>query len=389
MRMAQDKTIRVLALMEATTVAGPAKNLIEFARRARQPEPGQIRAEISIVTFERVAARQNAFVQAAKEAVIPVIVLSERRRFDPGVVSQLRAAVLREQPDIIQSHNIKSHLLVRLLNLHREYPWMAFNHGYTAVDLKDRIYSQFDRWSLPAADRVVAVCGPFAQRLEQWGVSGKRLRVLHNSVNPFTAPPAHVIEPVGRALNIGDELMVLAVGRLSSEKGHRDLLHAVALLNKTADLPAFRVVLAGDGPEREPLLRLAAELGVERRLVMVGHQANVQPYYALATMLVLPSHTEGSPNVALEAMAAGLPVAATSVGGVPEILQHERTGLLVPPRDPAALAGAIRRLLQDERLRRTLGEAGRIRAGTDYTPEAYRRTLVALYQELLDERSAR
>jgi Glycosyl transferase 4-like domain len=145
MTMAQDKTVRVLALMEATSVAGPAKNLIEFARRARQPEPGRIRAEISIVTFERGAGRRNAFVQAAQDAGIPVIVLSERRRFDSGVLRQLRDAVLREKPDIIQSHNNKSHLLVRLLRLHREYPWMAFNHGYTAVDLKDRIYSQFDR----------------------------------------------------------------------------------------------------------------------------------------------------------------------------------------------------------------------------------------------------
>jgi len=183
-------------------------------------------------------------------------------------------------------------------------------------------------------------------------------------------------------LGIAGEAIVLAVGRLSAEKGHADLMEAVALLD---DVPGFRLVLVGDGPERARLEKQA--LG--RRVVMVGHQADVAPFYAAATLLALPSHSEGSPNVVLEAMAAGVSVAATEVGGVPEILENGRTGLLVPARDAAAMAAAIRRLLTEPDTRRALSSAASAEVEAHYTPEAYRESMIAFYERMLEGWSQR
>ena len=175
----------------------------------------------------------------------------------------------------------------------------------------------------------------------------ERIRIQHNSVKPFVVPNAEAVENVRRKHGIGEELVVLCAGRLSTEKGQADLLEAVALIAKMPDIPRFRLLLAGDGVERQHLEQLSARLGIQEKVIFAGHASDMRPYYAMASMLVLPSHSEGSPNVVLEALAAGLAVAATTVGGVPEILEEGRTGLMVPPRNSAALAEVTARLLRD------------------------------------------
>jgi glycosyltransferase involved in cell wall biosynthesis len=378
-------TIRVLALMETSTLSGPAKNLIEFATRAAQPREGLPRVEISIVTFARGDIQSNAFLTAVRGAGVNGLAIPERHRFDPQTLPRLRTLVAEFRPDIIQSHNVKSNLFIRLLGLHRKFPWIAFNHGYTATDRKDRLYNQFDRWSLKAAFANVAVCRPFAQKLETYGVATDRIRVQHNSVRPFVPPPPEEVERLRSELGIGERRVVLAVGRLSYEKGHADLLQALALLARRSGPKNWCTVLVGDGPERESLTRLSSELGLRDTVIFAGYRSDVRAFYSLADLLALPSHTEGSPNVVLEAMAAGVPVVAMAVGGVPEILIHEQNGLLVPPGDVREMAAAIERLEGDEPLRSRLSAAGRECVDMRYLPETYCRTMIALYQQVLQD----
>jgi glycosyltransferase involved in cell wall biosynthesis len=168
------------------------------------------------------------------------------------------------------------------------------------------------------------------------------------------------------------------------------LLQALALLARRADPKNWCVVIVGDGPERESLTRRASELGLAESVIFAGYRSDVRAFYALADLLVLPSHTEGSPNVVLEAMAAGVPVVAMAVGGVPEILIHEQNGLLVPPGKLSEMAAAIERLEGDEQLRSRLSAAARECAATRYLPETYCRTMIAIYQQVLrDYRTGR
>ncbi len=380
------EVIRVLALMEARSGReGPARNLLRFAARAAQEAAGRPRVALSLVTFQR-GGGPNEFIAAAQKAGLGTHILTESRRFDTDPLRQLNAIVSAVQPDIVQSHNVKSHLFVRWLGLPRRFPWVAFQHGYTATDLKDRLYNQIDRWTLPAAHRVVAVCGSFAQRLERRGVSHERIRIQHNSVAPFVAPDAQVVEALRQKLGSPATRLILVVGRFSHEKGHADLLQAAALLRKLG-VGDWRVVLVGDGPEAANLRSLATSLDLENEVVFVGQQADVAPFYAAASALALPSHSEGSPNVVLEAMAAGVPIVATAVGGVPEMLSHQQTGLIVAPRDPRAMADQLKALLDSESLRRRLATAARERTEDIYTPDAQCKSWVSIYEELLDDRS--
>ena len=379
------QSIRVLTLIESSTVTGPSRNLIEFGKLAANPEPGLPIVEVIVATYQR-GPGESPLAVTAKNAGLSVFTISERRRWDTKVLPQLRQMIAQCQPDILESRNVKSHFLVRMLGLHRKCRWVAWNHGYTATNWLDRAYSQLDRWSLRGAYRVVTVCGSFADKLESRGIDRDRITVLHNSVKPFVAPPLEQVRRVQHSLGLQDEAVILAVGRLSYEKGIADLLRAAAVLSNTKGVPNFRLVLVGDGPEREALARLASRLGIEGKLTMAGFQRDTKPYYSIATLMAVSSHTEGSPNVVLEAMAAGLPIAATAVGGIPEILEEGLTGLMVPPRNPDAMASAILRILTDPEMRLRLGAAARLRAESNFTPEVYKRSLVEFYQKTLESR---
>src|SRR6185503_9677301 len=253
-----ESAMKILSIIEATTVTGPAKNLLNFCHLLRSPgfcRDGVPPIEVSIVTFDRVAGNgnstTNAFVAAAREAGITVDVITERFRFDRGVIKQLRDIVARRAPDVIQTHMIKSHFLVKLSGLGKQYPWIAYHHGYTSTDLKMQFYNQLNRWSLPSADLVIAVCGEFAKQLTASGVQKDRIRVSHNSVKPPRIISSdEKLSLRGRFGIAGDERVLLAVGRLSREKGHADLIESVAALRTAEPDLKFRLLIVGEGPEQ-------------------------------------------------------------------------------------------------------------------------------------------
>ncbi|MEW6209041.1 MAG: glycosyltransferase family 4 protein [Acidobacteriota bacterium] len=370
--------IKLLAIMEAGAVTGPAKNLIEFARLAR-PE-----IETCIVTFHRKAAQpssmtDNPFASAARQSGVEVEIIDERYRFDHRVIHCLREVVHRRAPDIIQSHNVKSHFLVRWSGIARSRAWIAFHHGYTTTDWKMRLYNKLDRWSLAGADRIITVSRAFARQLARIAPED-RITIVHNSINidNVVAISREEVQALRVRLGIDEsERVVIAVGRLSHEKGHTDLIAAFEAIVKAH--PQTRLVIVGDGPERERLEARIRSSGLSDQVLFTGQVSDASVYYAMADVFALPSHSEGSPNVLLEAMAAGVPAVATSVGGVPEIVADEESALLVASRDPQAMARAVIRLLDDRELSQRLAAAAREKV-KKYSPESRLQTLVEIYR---------
>lgn len=383
-------TIKILALVEATNVNAIAKNMFEFHRAAKelaQQSTGFPVIQLSLVTFDR-DNNTAEFVSAARALKLEVDVVLERGRFDRSVISALRKIVAARSPDVIVTHQVKSHFLMNLSRLWKKHPWVAFNHGYTSTNRKVLLYNRLDRWSLPKADRVVTVCEAFAIGLVSMGVPRERIHVQHNSIRP--EPPATALETQALRTKLGldeGEHMILAVGRLSKEKAHIDLLRAFEKLIDTHPDIKARLVIVGDGPERGPLNEAAASLGIQDRVVFAGQSSNVGVYYAAADVLVNPSHSEGSPYVLLEAMAAGLPIVASEVGGVPEMVQNNETALLVPAGDPQAMADAIVRVLNNENFGDQLAKNASALASSRFSPEAYVRTLTGIYSEIISSNS--
>jgi glycosyltransferase involved in cell wall biosynthesis len=374
--------------MEAHTVTGPAKNLIRFCKFAAERYSPDF--DISVVTYLRRtanSARQtNRFIETVREAGVPLEIIPEERAFDLQVISRLRALLRDRKPDIVQTHAVKSHFLMRLLRS-SETRWLAYHHGYTEPDFKMRVYNYLDRWSLPAADRVVTVCQPFADMLTKSGVERDRIRVLGNSIECFHGPSSEKLSELRNKWNLPKDLpVVLTIGRLSAEKGHRYLISAVSILKRERPDLDFKILILGEGHERPRLEQQVEELGLRSTIQFAGHQHNPISYYGLANVFVLPSLSEGSPNVLLEAMMAGTPAIATGVGGVPEMVQDEYSALVVKPGDAAALARAIERVLNDSALAHRLRENASADVRAKHSPAAYGTALMDIYRNLIADR---
>ena len=164
-------SIKVLILVEATSINAVAKTVLEFYRTARELSGTSDFPVVEgcVVTFERQRerARPNDFITAARELGVDVEVIPERRRFDLRVIPALRGIVEARGSDLIITNSVKSHFLIWRSRLWRKHPWVAFHHGYTDTDRKMRLYNRLDRWSLPHADRLVTVCHPFAKEMAE------------------------------------------------------------------------------------------------------------------------------------------------------------------------------------------------------------------------------
>jgi glycosyltransferase involved in cell wall biosynthesis len=379
--------LRVLALVEAETVTGPVKNLLSFYRACRQCEASVV--ELSLAPFERghadSANRPNQFSQAAVALGVPAYRLQEHFRFDPRTILQLQKLVREINPHVIQTHHTKSHFVLQISGLGKNRPWVAFHHGYTRVHFRQRLYDRLGRWSLRAPTQVVTVCGAFAQQLVRLGVPREKIVVLHNSVElmPERNFSFEDLQAKKARLGIsGTERIVLAIGRLSKEKAYPDLVAAIAELRRLHPELPVRLIILGEGTERPAIEAAIRSAGLERGVDLPGHMRDVSPYYEVADVFVISSHSEGSPNVLLEAMAAGVSVVASAVGGIPEIVTDQLQALLVRPRDPRALADALARILTNQRLAQALSRAARSLVATRFSPEQRARTLIELYSNI-------
>jgi len=194
---------------------------------------------------------------------------------------------------------------------------------------------------------------------------------------------------VRQQIGVGDsERLLLSIGRLSKEKGNVDLIHAFALIREIAPELDARLVLVGEGPERPTIEKLCRALSLSDQVLLTGYESDVSPYYAVADLFLLTSHSEGSPNVLLEAMVAGVPVVATDVGGIPEIATNEDNALLVPPQDHRAIATAAVRILRDPELKKRLVQSS-AKVSLRHSPEAYFQSMLTAFRRVVSQSKLR
>jgi len=264
-------------------------------------------------------------------------------------------------------------------------PTLAFSRGYTTENFKVASYERLDRFALRFVSGVVCVSEGQRRKLESLGVRAKQVWVVHNAVStPDPIPDFRTARErvLSRFELPVDSLLCVSAGRLSPEKGHEDLLRAIAAMGERASGCSF--LFCGDGPCRQGLEQRARALGIWGRVRFAGFVKDIQNIFQAMDLLVLPSHTEGLPNVVLEAFAFGKPVIATSVGGVPEIVENGQNGVLVPPSEPGVLAEAIVRCIMEPPLRETYGRAAQSTVRSRFTFEQQSRGLESVYAQILN-----
>ena len=300
---------------------------------------------------------------------------------DARAAWSLARAVRRVRPDLIHAHSSKAGALARVARAaDPRTPVVYTPHGYAFAgyfesERERRLYRGMERVLAPLASIVLCVC-EFERRLAASVGPAGRTRVVYNGIPPVEPGSAHPsVEALGR-----DGPVVGLVTLLRPGKGLETLIDALpALLERH---PAASVAVAGDGPDRSALEARARERGVAGALHLIGETRGPGPLLHGVDLFVSPSWAESFPYSILEAMSAGLPVVATDVGGSAEAVIHGTTGLVVPARDSAALAGAIAELLDDRERAAALGEAGRKRVAERFTLDRMIDGTLGVYDEV-------
>jgi len=364
---------RVFIAMASRILGGPGKGLVQFFRNG-----GLEFCDPLCIRYAGADAAETEFSLALSAAGVRVASLRQGFALDPRLFSQALDIVRAERSDILQSHGYKSHALCAALHWKTGIPWIAFVHGWTSENVKVRLYHGLEKALVPFATRVVAVSESIRSRLP----FPARTLVIPNAVDPAEIGMGDSGRDVRACLGVHPDAPVAGVvGRLSPEKGQSFFLQALAA--SRARIPGLTGILVGDGQDRRALEAEAAALGLSGAVHFTGHVASMADYYRALDLVVMPSLSEGMPNVALEAMLFGKALVATSVGGIPEVVTDGVSGCIVEPRDPAGLAEAMCRALGDRSLLARFGEAGRQRVLEEFSPVRRTRRIIDLYGEVL------
>ena len=327
-----------------------------------------------VVASEICSFRPADELKSLLASHVPLHELDRRIGNDPRLVPALVRIMRRASPRVVHTHSwgtlCEGYVAARLAGV------PVLIHGEHGTLETRRLNRLVQRWVWRRVDQVLAVSSLLARRMAATiGFPVDRIRVIRNGVDLDRFGTLGRTE-ARRVLGLDPSaLLVGTVGRLVPVKDHATLLYAAVHLGSRG--LRCEVVIAGDGPLREATTTLAGELGLGRTHLL-GHRPDVERVLAALDVFVLPSRSEGLSNTILEAMASGLPVVATRVGGAEELVEEGATGLLVPPGEPAALADALGRLLVAPDLRRVMGAAGRRRAGREFALAG----MIREYQEL-------
>jgi glycosyltransferase involved in cell wall biosynthesis len=381
------RPVKVVVMLDSIRRPGGGERLaVESAIRL---DPERFERTLCLTRWEdefELAEPGRTLLQRLSAAGVRVVGLRRRHRLDLAAWSPLVRILRRERVDVLHAHLFGSNLWASVLGrlarvpavVAHEHMW-AYSQGGLRPLIDRELISRL-------ADAFVAVSEEGRrQMIEIERIPPGRVVLIPNGA-PALKPGDG---PAFRSqLAISPTAPVIAsVGHLRSEKAYEVLIEATSILRER-----FRelvVLIAGEGEERPRLERLVDDLGLGSTVRLLGSRDDVADLLAACDLAVCCSDFEGGPLSVMEYMDAALAVVATNVGGMPELVRDRETGLLVPPRDPRSLAGAVAELLDDPKRRRGMGEAGRELRRGEYGIERWVERLESLYQELLKRASER
>jgi glycosyltransferase involved in cell wall biosynthesis len=366
-----------MILIATDKIGGPGKGIFQFLRYA-DPE----RFSFLLCNFDPHWSCEGSFefLERAQSERIAVHLLRQHRPIDVGLVAEAYDVIQRQGITLLQTHSYKANILGCLLKLRYRIPWIAFAHGYTGGAFRLHLYNRLDQFSYRFADRVVTVSSSLQVLLKHRGVRPERMRLIPNAIDPEDLQPRCALNAVRGTLKVpANEPLIAVIGRLSPEKGQRVFLQALRLL--APQFPSLRSLIVGEGPDEEKLRALAFQLGITEQVIFTGYRSDMPDLYKALDLVVIPSFSEGHPNVLLEAMACGIPVVSTDVGSVREVMGASG---LVRPGTPTDLAVAIADVLRDPERSRELAKARQSEIRARFNPRRRAERILALYDEVLD-----
>ncbi len=367
-------------LIATNFYGGPEKQIVEHLVRLRSKQYRGI--VLSFIEGET----PNEILKRSESAGLEHYGIPMSGPVDVSALRKTIRAISDTRTDLLCVHGYKSIIFGWCIKMSQGIPVIAFSRGYTAENKKVAFYEWMERRFIGRLDGIISVSEGQRRRLAELGVKTKREWVVHNAAlingNQAELHPSLRDAVCGRLDVPIEGKLVVSAGRLSPEKGHVYLVEAAQYFKND---PNVFFIFCGEGACRSMLEDRAKELGVISQCRFAGFRKDLDDIFYAMDIMALPSLTEGLPNVVLEAFAHAKPVVATGVGGVPEIVEDDENGFVVPPRDVPALAKAIEKLLSDRRLSRSMGKEGYRKVKEQFTFDAQLNKLIKIYSLFLGQ----
>ena len=363
----------IAQMIDGLRFGGAEQLILTFARALQRRN-----VKLTVITLKRDEPQMQQELQAMGVRVKP---FHSRKLVDPVRFWKLWQFMRRERFDVIHTHLTMSNILGATVGRLSGIPVVTSLHNTRTRSQSHMYHGRLEEWLLKySVQRVVAVGWSVAE-VYQERLSPKPIVVIPNAVPSPPVLSNESREDLRSSLSIGPEnTLLIAVGRLEAQIAFDDLLIAFAELQETQ--PQTRLIIAGQGPDQTVLGDQIQELDLTGEAQLLGLRDDVPALLAASDIFVSSSHWEGLPLATLEALMAGLPVVVTAVGDVPRVVTDE-SGILVPPGQPKQLAAALRRVVVDDDLRRSLGQSAQRTANESFEVEAWVDKILALYGELI------
>jgi glycosyltransferase involved in cell wall biosynthesis len=375
----QAERLNVVTLVDRPRTAGGGERLaMEVAKRLDQDRFQPILCA-SRWPAERASDQERAVLDELRDAGVRFLGLERRSAAALWSWRPLVSLVRGEPVHVLHAHKFGSNAWAAILRPLARPP-VVIAHEHTWSYEGNPLRRLTDRYLIaPRVDAVVAVSRADRERMiTVEGISPAKIRFIPNGIPSLPREPG---DDIRAELGIDPRDPVIgAVSSLRAQKGYDVLLRTAAILRSR--FPRLRVLIAGEGEERAHLEALTAELGLDRTVMLLGYRPDVPDLLRTLDVAVSSSNFEGSPLSIMEYMEAGKPVVGTSVGGVPDLIEHGVNGLLVEPRNPGLLASSIGELLRDPERAVEMGARGRERRRSEFDITVTVRRLEALYEEL-------
>lgn len=328
MAESEERPLRITAIMDTLAVSGPGKQLAAVI-----PALADLNVLVRPLVYRPEGLQEHPYATYLSDLGLAFDSVETRGSWDRRMVARTGSVLAATNPDILQTHGYRPTAVATALGLCGiDLPWVAFFHGSTTENLRVRLFHLLDGLLMLRADQIVVVS---SSQVDRFRNPKRPVKVLTNAI--LDTSVTEIDDP---RLPDTEEPRIAVVGRLSSEKGVDRFLDAMALVERP-----FQAAIVGDGPDGEELRERNRDLGLDDRVHFVGRMDPVGPVYRWADLVVIPSRSEGMPNVLLEAIQYGTPVVATDVGNIAEIIGGTGLGEVVTSGEPRSLSSAVSRVL--------------------------------------------
>ncbi len=334
-----------------------------------------------------ICPEPGPFIGRMKERGVETHLVHLAPLFNLFALWRLTRLLRRERVTILQTHGARANFYGRIAGRLAGVPVIISTvhnslKDYEVCSLTRWFYITALRLTLPLVHRIICVSDSNrCDQIDECPAVAARIQTVYNGIDPSAFPSQPNREKVRKELGIVTGPVLVMIARLTEAKGHRVLLQALPHLIEA--WPQLCCVFVGDGELRDQLHRLVVERAVERSCRFLGVREDIVDILAAADVVVMPSLSEGFPFVLLEALAMGCPVVASRVNGIPELIEHHKTGLLVPARDPQALMMAIQEILSNPIAAAKMGAAGRAVVQKQFTVEHMVRNTTTVFDAAL------